>query len=240
MRPSLKLGALVVVVGLVLGAAALATVARTFRVQGAVEFAYAIWNDEQLVVFVVRTVEGASPTVLEQLGLSVRGTPAIYSKRWAVISTVVRFQNGVVRSTTHHAGDRDPANVPFPNPLPRFLNGRPLVVSGFWNGNEIERVETTEYMRLLHLPESEDVAGRWHAGSLLRSVGVFELPVHVRGEVVRVKTSRTDTDASIELLRAGAPAVRLFDVRLAPSVVSSAEYESIFGGTRSVTIPATR
>src|SRR5262245_18003738 len=143
MRTSLKLSALLVMVALVLGTAVLATVARTFRADVSLEFAYAIWNDEQLVVFVVRRVQGTNPTVLEQLGSSVvalTGTRPARSTRLAIITNVVRYQDGVVQPSTYYADERHPDNAPFPNPLPRFFNGRALVVFGFWNGNESERV----------------------------------------------------------------------------------------------------
>jgi hypothetical protein len=229
-RRRLMTAAVAMVAFMVGGSLIAVTAARTYYLSSQIEAAYAIWNDAQLVVFVHSGVLGGSSTLLEQLRAQTNTPRGIHATtqwmRWTNLTHVVRYEDGVATPRTYFMLDRDAADGFLFGPRPRFVNGRALVVAGFWNGHAIERLPAQEYARLSRDPAADDPGG-WHWSELLQPSSALDLPVQVRGETGTLRALRSNVAASIELLRAGAPPIRLFDVKLGPRAVSGAAYASI-------------
>jgi hypothetical protein len=225
-----------VVLALVAGGGLIAvTSVQSYTVSPQVQTAYAIWDDTQLVVFVHRSVVGRTSTLFEQLrsaaAARVSRPPAPRWTRWADVTTVVRYENGVVDLTQHVSHGSDSADGFLFAPRPRFVEGRALVVGGFWNGTSIERLPPQQYVELTRLSGPEDM-GQWHAGPLLQ-IGSTELAVQVRGEAATLRESRNGAEVFIDLVRGRGAPVRLLATTLGPHFVSQREYESILQVKRS-------
>lgn len=228
-RRRLLTGVVAIIALMVGGSLVLITSARSYILSTQILAAYAIWDDTQLVVFVHTGVLGGTSPFLEQLraqtGTLLGQHKTTTWRRWSNVTSVVRYEGGVVTPMTHVNLDRNPAGDFLFTPRPRFVNGRALVVAGFWNGRAIERLPAQEYLRLSRDPAPDD-PGRWHASQLLQDAGVLEVPVQVRGAAAALHVSRSEVEAVIDLVRPGAAPVRLFETKLAPHVVSEREYES--------------
>jgi hypothetical protein len=202
--------------------------ARSYTVKSQIKTAYAIWDDTQLVLFVHSSVLGRSSTFRDDLRASAaaRFSPRSDAPwtRWADVTTVVRYEPGVIERTEHVSHDVDSAEGFPAGAHPRFAEGRALVAGGFWNGRAIEPLPAPEYARLISLAGPPDM-GRWHGGPMLQ-IGAKALTVRVRGETGALTASRRGAEVFIDLVRGSAPPVRLFDATLDPHFVSAREYES--------------
>jgi hypothetical protein len=228
MSRSFKIVLIGAIAAIVVGSAVFAAVVRSYGVRAEVQAAYAIWNDEQIVMFITVSEVGSSTAVLQQLTSSAaRAIGQSYQPRYASFgkstATILIFENGTFRSTTHPVDDPVIGFVPRPN----FIAGRPLVVGGFWNGREVERMETSDYLRLVAGRVVDEPRG-WHTRSLLRR-GAFDLPIRVHGEEVTLKSSLIGTQASIALVRPGSAPERVFDLTLSSRAVGAREFGIIFG-----------
>jgi hypothetical protein len=226
MRPSVRIAAVTLLVTTLIGVAAFVATVRTYTISMSVASAFAVWNDESLVVFMPRRSSGSSLTILQQLVDSVgRWTGMRNSSPRPAFSTdaiIVRVENGAAVTSR-----RAPGWTPFPRP--RFIEGRLLLFGGVWNGRQIETLDQSEYVRLMNSSQPDD-AGRWHSAFLLEDA-VADVPVRIRGEAVTLRGSRSATGVTIDLLRDTAAPMRLIDVRFAPLAVSAREFASTFGSS---------
>jgi hypothetical protein len=231
MHKSLRIAIIIVGAALVLGTLTFVTLVRTYTVQVVPQMSYVLWNDRQLVIFVQSVHVGASSTLLQQVTYPatrwLKMPPLPQERRAGNFITILRFENGTLQPPVE-----GPVGAMAMSPLlgrgqdVYFVDGRPLVPGGAWNGREIEPVKAEAYTRALRSATAADAHG-WHAGSFV-TTGGRELSVQVRGEAATVKGSRSGTDAWIDLVHAGAAPMRVFDVKLASHPVSAREYESSF------------
>jgi hypothetical protein len=227
MHPTLRIVVVVVLAVTVVASAIFATVVRTYRVQPLLESVYAIWDDEQLVVFAYSVNMGTSQTVLDGLQSTARKF-LHWSSRWpgperfAGVATVACFEDGAVRRTVQVSLNESPPLERLTRP-PRFVEGRPLIIGGFWNGTAIERVAPKEYIEMIEA-RTPDEPGRWHSGSLLPRTGTSELTVSLRGQAMTVRATRSASSVSIDLVRPAAAPTRLVDLPLGARAVSEREF----------------
>jgi hypothetical protein len=228
---------------IVVAGATLVPVTRTYGSLAMLESAFAIWDDRQVVVFVHTGHIGTSTTLVDRLQIRANWYPIkspVQASGIAGVTTVVRIEDGLVRpATLVLPGIMGYANEDF---LPRFAEGKPLVIGGFWNGTEVERIPADDYRALMQSEDSEDQAGRWHSGSLVRwmgslpprrAEGAVDLPVSVRGESMTVRSTLGKRRIAIELLRAGKTST-LIDLPLLESKkVSKHEFDAMFNSSRT-------
>jgi hypothetical protein len=238
MRRSLRIAAVTVIAATLLVTAAFVTTVRTYTTQVVAQGAHVIWNERQLVIFVESIHVGTSSTILQQVAypatdwLGIRPFPP--EQRKAYYTTILRVENGELQPPMQL--QLAPAvALSSAAQRPRIVAGRMLVPGGFWNGREIEPLTAEEYLRVLRTSAAGDLEG-WHIGGVLRNPPRDDLPVEVLGEPATLKASRAGPETSIDLVRAGAAPMRVFDVKAATHPVSAREYESTF---RQTTDPPT-
>jgi hypothetical protein len=232
MHPTLRAVVVSVIAVIFAGSAMFGIVVRTYSFQQVVQSSYAIWNDEQLVVFMHTANVGASGTVIERVQSAaaerLRGSPRYSGTNVGGRTTFVRVEDGVVQpETVNQVDSLGYASYGF---RPRFIKGRPLVIGGFWNGSHVEQLGMKEYFELVNA-KTPDETGTWHTGTLARSgviSGKIDLPVTVRGTVMTLRSTQSTSLVTVDLIRPDKTSTRLLDMPLAPKAVSKQEYESTF------------
>jgi hypothetical protein len=228
MRPSVRIATVTVLVTTLIGVAIFVATVRTYTISMSVASAFAIWNDEALVVFIPRRCSGSSLTILQQLADPVGRLAGMRSfsptRAFTTDAIIVRVENGAVSTAR-----RPPRWTPVPRP--RFIEGRLLIFGGVWNGSQIETLDRNEYVRLMSSIQPDD-AGGWHSAFLFEG-GPADVPVRIRGEVLTLRGARTANGVTIDLVRDAATSMRLIDVGFAPLAVSAREFTSTFGGPDS-------
>lgn len=227
---------------IVVASATIATVARTYWSLTLLESAFALWDDRQVVVFVHTGNMGLSSAMIDRLQIRANWYPIRppATGRFAGVTRIVRVEDGVIRHATFAVpGVAGWANDGF---LPRFIEGKPLVIGGFWNGSEVERIAPDDYRALTQSEDSEDQTGRWQNGPLMHwtglpprhFMGTVDLPVTVRGESMTLRSSLSKSHVSIDLLRAEGTPTRLIDLPLESKVVNKHDFDAMFdpSGTR--------
>lgn len=226
MQPSVRIATVTFLVTAFIGLGIFVATVRTYTVSMAVASAFAIWNDEALVVFMPRRSSGSSLTILQQLADPIgrlAGMRSSSPRRLASTDAIIiRFENEAVSISR-----RPPGWTPVPRP--RFIDGRLLIFGGVWNGRQIDTLDPNEYVRLMGSIQPDD-AGGWHSAFLFEG-GVADVPVLIRGEAFTLRGSRTADGVTIDLVRNAAAPMRLIDVRLASRAVSAREFESTFGSS---------
>jgi hypothetical protein len=222
---------IVIAAALLIGSAMFVAAARTYTVLVLLGSSYAIWNDEQLVVFVRTTHVGTRATVFEQLENRAKAALHVMAARRQSLAAVVEvacLEGATVRHMAHVAARG--ASIGLLNispPVPRFVDGRPLVFGGFWNGREIEHVDPEDFVRLRKTASAAD-AGRWKQGVLLARPAPLDLTLTFRGDVVTLKGTRTRGHAFVDLIRGHEAPMRILDVALDELAVSAREFEATF------------
>jgi len=166
MRRSWRIAFVVVVAIALLGSAIFGVFVRTYTVGVLIDSAFAIWNDEQLVVFVQEATGGTSATVLQQLmrpAVNRSGIPALTARHTYTARTdIFRVEHGEVLPPIYiPRSERDALALAWE---PRFVEGRPLLFGGFWNGRQIEMLDVEDYLCYMRSPKVPADDGRWHSG----------------------------------------------------------------------------
>ena len=201
---------------------------RTYYVGSDVATDTVIWNDRQLVLFIMTSDSGTSMKMFEAVpGAAKRllgswGAPQHHMRQRV---TIVRYEDGVVtRTLVNRSGQ----------PYPRFVEGRPYLLGGVWTGQQVTPIAQHEQRRINAHPEAPGDIGEWRRETTLfwRSrAAALDVPVRVGGETMSLRATRTGDEFAIDLIRKPAPPLRLWSTSTAGRSVSAGEYERLFQGT---------
>jgi hypothetical protein len=242
MPRSMRIAAVGVVAATILGSAILATVVRTFTSQSVVQSAYVVWNDQQLVVFVLVGRIGVSATVLQQVRSHVSrplGIRYVFpEQRGSVFTTVLRFEEGAWQPRTEVPLEPGPELLSLGrDPALNFVNGWPLVPGGLWNGREIELLGPGRATRRRSPPYA---AMSWHAAWLLETATATDVRISTGREAMTLRAARSEAQVAIDLIRDGTTPRRVLEVDLRSRPISRREFESIYSGKLTIRLPRGR
>jgi len=182
----------------------------------------AIWNDDQLVVFVPSRHMGRSLTAFDRTrGAVLRLFGKTTETRWSLDLNrwdIVRYERGVVsRMFVDLLDPRQAFRI-----RARFFDGRLYMFGGVWTGRTLEPVSIEEQRRVHTSPDSTDV-GPWNVAEALEN---RDVQVRLRGGTMILRTRRPAFgDLDIELLRPHLPPLHLLSLRAGVErTVSAAEY----------------
>ena len=181
----------------------------------------AIWNDDQLVVFVPTRTIGRSLTAFNRTrdaASRLLGTAGLPWNLSLYQIDIVRYERGAV---SHMLVDRPETSGSF-GLRSRFSAGRLYVAGGVWTGRTLVPVSIEEQRRVHAAPGSKDL-GPWNVADAL---GIRDVPVRLSGETIVLRTRRLGSGGvELELLRPQQPPLHLWTLR--PGVertVSAEEY----------------
>ena len=195
---------------------------RTYHVATQVAFDTVIWNDRQLVLFINTLDDGASMTMFEAVPRAAQGLFGRWGTRDRVVRsnvTIVRYEDGALtRALIGRRGE----------PFPKFVEGRPYLLGGVWTGRQLVPIDGEEQRRISGAPRN---TGEWHSENALffhARGGTRDISVHVGGEKMSLRTTRTGDERAIDLIRHQASPLRLWSGSTAGRSVSAAEFERLF------------
>jgi len=220
------------------------TTARSYHIRTVFQMAYAIWNDEQLLVLVRTRHDGTFPTVFEDVRDRLKTMLGSRTERprstHRSVGTILHVESDVVTEVSEVVPSY--REVLFP---PRFLDGKPYVMGGIWTGRRVEEVPRQVQMQMQMQMRRQafngggsDDAGTWQFSMLIQPPQIypypprsFDLPVRVRGEEMMLRGTDDTTHVVIELVRADGTVKRLWSQSTTRRGVSAREFEATLGTT---------
>ena len=240
-----RLGAVITTIIILIAVATLAvtvqwsTTARSYQIRTVFQMAYAIWNDEQLLVLVRTRHDGTFPTVFEDVRDRVKTMLGSRTERprstHRSVGTILHVDAGAVKEFSEVVPSYREIRYP-----PSFIDGRPYVMGGVWTGRRVEDVPRQVQMRMTRsfIGGGGEDPGGWRFAMLVQHPQSypypprsFDLPVRVRGEEMLLRGTDDTNQVVIELVGADGQVRRLWSQSTIRRGVSAREFEAILGTT---------